>query len=102
MCPIKGYNFDDEEVMGIMKNMMFNVIHGIPIEYHDFFLRTLGNTTMSPFELNLYAPWIIKFIRTKSSIANEDDCTNHLSYLPPIEALKRRATPSDEYDKGKD
>ena len=56
LSPIKGHNSDEEEVVGIMKNLLFNIIHGIPINYHDFFMRTLANVAMSPFELKPYAP----------------------------------------------
>jgi hypothetical protein len=89
LSPIKGHNSEEEEVVGIMKNLLFNMIHGIPVNYHDFFMRTLANVALSPFELKPYAPWIMKFIRTRSSIHYQADCQNHLSYLPPIEVLKR-------------
>ena len=56
LSPIKGHNSDEEEVFGIMKNLLFNIIHGIPINYHDFFMRTLANVALSPFELKPYAP----------------------------------------------
>ena len=60
--PIKGHDSSDEEIVGIMK------IHGIPVNYHDFFMRTLANVALSPFELKPYAPWIMRFIRTRSSL----------------------------------
>ena len=53
MSPIKGHDSNDEEVVGIMKNLLLNIIHGIPINFHDFFMRTLANIAMSPFELKL-------------------------------------------------
>ena len=31
LSPIKGHDSNDEEVVGIMKNLLFNIIHGIPI-----------------------------------------------------------------------
>ena len=68
MSPIKGHDSNDEEVIGIMKNLLFNIMHGIPVNYHDFFMRTLANVAMSPFELKPYAPWIMRFIRTRSSL----------------------------------
>ena len=68
MSPIKGHDSNEEEVVGIMKNMLFNIIHGVPVNFHDFFMRTLANIAMSPFELKPYAPWIMKFIRTRSSL----------------------------------
>jgi hypothetical protein len=37
----------------------------------------------------------MKFIRTRSSIHNQADCQNHLSYLPPIEVLKRTISSVD-------
>ena len=40
----------------MMKNMLFNIMHGIPINYHDLFIRTLANVALSPFELKPYAP----------------------------------------------
>ena len=39
LSPIEGHN-SDEEVVGIMKNLLLNIMHGIPINYHDFFMRT--------------------------------------------------------------
>ena len=42
MSPIKGHDSCDEEIVGIMKNLLFNIIHSIPINYHDFFMRTLA------------------------------------------------------------
>ena len=53
MSPTKGHNSSDEEVVGIMKNLLFNIMHGIPVNYHDFFMRTLANVALSPFELSL-------------------------------------------------
>ena len=47
LSPIKGHNSDDEEVVGILKNLLFNIIHGIPINHHDFFMRTLANVALS-------------------------------------------------------
>ena len=56
LSPIKGHNSNDEEVVSIMKNLLFNIIHGILINYHDFLMRTLANVALSPFQLNPYAP----------------------------------------------
>ena len=78
----------DEEIVGIMKNMLFNILHGIPVNYHDFFMRTLANVALSPFEMKPYAPWIMRFLRTRSSLNYKPDFENHLSYLPLIEVLK--------------
>ena len=55
LSPVKGHDSNDEEVVGIMKNLLFNIMHGIPVNYHDFFMRTLANVAMSPFELKPYA-----------------------------------------------
>ena len=99
MSPIKGHDSNDEEVVGIMKNMLFNIIHGVPVNFHDFFMRTLANIAMSPFELKPYAPWIMRFIRARSSLNYKADTLNHGSYLPPIEVLKRTVSSAD--DKGK-
>ena len=93
---IKGHDSNDEEVVGIMKNMLFNIMHGIPVNYHDFFTRTLANVAMSPFELKPYAPWIMRFLRSRSSINYKADTLNHGSYLPPIEVLKRTFSSADE------
>src|SRR3954471_11651479 len=82
MSPIKGHDSNDEEVVGIMKNLLFNIIHGIPINFHDFFMRTLANVAMSPFELKPYAPWIMRFIRTRSLLNYRAETLNHCSYLP--------------------
>ena len=35
---IKGHTSNTEEVVGIMKNLLFHIIHGTPINIHDFFL----------------------------------------------------------------
>ena len=67
MSPIKGHDSSDEEIVGIMKNLVFNIIHGIPVNYHDFFMRTLANVALSLFELNPCAPWIMRFLRTRFS-----------------------------------
>ena len=95
MSPIKGYDSSDEEIVGIMKNLLFNIIHGIPFNYHDFFMRTLANVALSPFELKPYAPWIMRFLRTRSSLNYKADFQNHLSYLPPIEVLKQTYSSAD-------
>ena len=63
LSPIKGHDSNEEEVVGIMKNLLFNLIHGVPVNYHDLFMRTLANVALSPFELKPYAPWIMRFIR---------------------------------------
>ena len=78
-----------------MKNLLFNIIHGIPINYHE----DSGKCCLSPFELKPYAPWIMRFLRTRSSLNYKADFQNHVSYLPPIEVLKRTFSSSDE--KGK-
>ena len=41
----------------------------------------------------------MRFLRTRSSLNYKADFQNHLSYLPPIEVLKRTISSSDE--KGK-
>ena len=82
-----------------MKNMLFNIIHGVPVNFHDFFMRTLANVAMSPFELKPYAPCILRFIRARSSLNYNADFQNHVSYLPPIEVLKWTFSSADE--KGK-
>ena len=41
LSPIKGNDSSDEEIVGIMKNILFNIMHGIPVNYHDFYMRTL-------------------------------------------------------------
>ena len=89
ISPIKGHDSSDEEIVGIMKNLVFNIVHGIPVNYHDFFMRTMANVALSPFELKPYAPWIMRFLRTRSSLNYKADFQNHLSYLPPIEVLKQ-------------
>src|SRR3954464_11810259 len=99
ICPIKGHDSSNEEIVRIMKNMLFNIIHGVPINFHDFFMRTLANIVTSPFELKPYAPWIMRFIRTRSSLNYKAETLNHCSYLPPIEVLKRTFSSAD--DKGK-
>ena len=99
LSPIKGHDSNEEEVVGIMKNLLFNIIHGIPVNFHNFFMRTLANVAMSPFELKPYAPWIMRFIRIRSSLNYKADTLNHCSYLPPIEVLKRTFSSADE--KGK-
>lgn len=99
LSPIKGHDSNDEEVVGIMKNLLFSIMHSIPVNYHDFFIRTLANIAMSPFELKPYAPWIMRFLRSRSSLNYKADTLNHGSYLPPIEVLKRTFSSADE--KGK-
>ena len=74
-------------------------MHGIPVNYDDFFMRTLANVALSPFELKPYAPWIMRFLRSRSSLNYKAHFQNHLSYLPPIEVLKR--TYSSTEGKGK-
>ena len=99
MSPIKGHESSDEEIVGIMKNLLFNIMHGIPVNYHDFFMRTLANVALSSFELKPYAPWIMRFLGTRSSLSYKADFQNHLSYFPPIEVLKQ--TYSSANEKGK-
>ena len=99
LSPIKGHDSNEEEVVGIMKNLLFNITHGVPLNYHDFFMRTLTNVALSPFELKPYAPWIMRFLRLRSSINYKADTLNHGSYLPPIEVLKQTFSSADE--KGK-
>ena len=65
----------------------------------------LSITMISSWELGLilhsllYAPWIMRFLRTRSSLNYKADFQNHVSYLPLIEVLKRTFSSSDE--KGK-
>ena len=99
LSPIKGHD-SNEEVVGIMKNLLFNIIHGVPINYHDFFMRTLANVALSPFELKPYAPWIMRFLILRSLINYKAGTLNHGSYLPPLKSssghfpqLMKRARP---------
>ena len=62
-------------------------------------MRTLANVALSPFELKPYAPWIMRFLRIRSSLNYKADFQNHLSYLPPVEVLKLTYSSVDE--KGK-
>ena len=86
ISPIKGHDSNDEEVVGIMKNMLFNIIHGVPVNFHDFFMRTLANVAMSPFELKPYAPWIMRFIRARSSLNYKADTLNHVATCLPLKS----------------
>lgn len=67
IAPIKGHD-DEEDAVGIMKNILFNIIQGIHINLYDFFLRTVADNAMSPFDLKIYAPWIMRFIKHMSCI----------------------------------
>ena len=62
-------------------------------------MRTLATVAQSPFDLKPYAPWIMRFIRSRSSIAYKADCQNHLSFLPEVEILQ--STISSVPGKGK-
>ena len=99
MSPIKGHDSSNEKIVGLLKNLLFNIIHGIPVNYHDFLMRTLANVALSLFELKPYAPWIMRFLKTWSSLNYKADFQNHLSYPPPIETLKQTYSSADE--KGK-
>ena len=59
----------------------------------------MENVALSPFELKPYVPWIMRFLKSRSSINYKADTLNHGSYLPPIEVLKRTISSADE--KGK-
>lgn len=100
ISPIKGHNSEEEDVVEIMKNLIFHIIHGIPINIHDFFMRTLANVAMSPFDVKPYAPWIMRFIRTRSSIHYYAGFQNYFRFLPPIEIIKKKF--STVAGKGKD
>ncbi|KAI4993379.1 hypothetical protein ZWY2020_007692 [Hordeum vulgare] len=92
LAPIKGHD-DEEDVVGIMKNILFNIIHGIPINIHDFFLRTLAYNAMCPFDHKIYAPWIMRFIRTRTGINFHSNFNNHVGYMPPIRVNKKTFQP---------
>ncbi|KAI4997941.1 hypothetical protein ZWY2020_053283 [Hordeum vulgare] len=92
LAPIKGHD-DEEDVVGIMKNILFNITHGIPINIHDFFLRTLAENAMAPFDLKIYAPSIMRFIRRKSGINYHADFNNHIGYMPPLRVNKKTFEP---------
>ncbi|KAI5012141.1 hypothetical protein ZWY2020_024275 [Hordeum vulgare] len=92
LAPIKGRD-DEEDVVGIMRNILFNIIHGIPINIHDFLSRTLAENAMSPFDLKIYAPWIMRFIRRRSHINYHADFNNHIGYMPPIMVNKKTFEP---------
>ncbi|KAI4977203.1 hypothetical protein ZWY2020_051102 [Hordeum vulgare] len=92
LAPIKGHD-DEEDVVGIMKNILFNIVYGIPINTHDFFLRTLVENAMSPFDLKIYAPWIMRFIRCRSGINYHADFNNHLGNMPPLRVNKKTFEP---------
>ena len=92
LAPIKGHD-DEEDVVGLMKNILFNIIHGIPMNIHDFFLRTLADNAMCPFDHKIYAPWIMRFIRTRTGINFHADFQNHVGYMPPIRVNKKTFEP---------
>ncbi|KAI4971595.1 hypothetical protein ZWY2020_002509 [Hordeum vulgare] len=92
IAPIKGHD-DEEDVVGIMKNILFNIIHGIPINIHDLFLRTLADNAMSPFDHKIYAPWLMRLIRTRTGINFHADFNNHVGYMPPIRVNKKTFEP---------
>ncbi|KAI4999252.1 hypothetical protein ZWY2020_003841 [Hordeum vulgare] len=92
LAPIKGHD-DEEDAVGIMKNILFNITHGIPINIHDFFLRTLAENAMAPFDHKIYSPWIMRFIRTSSGINYHADFNNHIGYMPPLRFNKKTFEP---------
>jgi hypothetical protein len=91
LSPIKGHNSETKEVVGVMKNFLFHMIHGTPINIHDFFLRTLVTVAQSPRDLKPYAPWIMRFIRSRSSINYGADGQNHLSFMPEVEVFQEQS-----------
>ena len=87
-CPIEGYESTAEEVIGIMKNILYSLCMSAPINVPDFFFRTLVDAAQSPHILKPYAPWIMNLIRAKTGIEFHPDQPNHRTYLPPIEVLQ--------------
>jgi hypothetical protein len=87
VSPIKGRHSNTKELVGIMTNLLFDIIHGTPIDIHDFFMMTLVTVAQSPFDLKSYAPWIMRFIRSRSPIHYKADRQNHLNFLPDVEVL---------------
>src|SRR4051812_32409440 len=87
LCPIKGYESSAEEVVGIMKNILYSLCMSAPINVSDFFFRTLVDAAQNPHILKPYAPWIMKLICLKTGINFKPDMANHRQYLPPVEVL---------------
>src|ERR1041385_4940931 len=87
-CPIKGYESTAEEVVGIMKNILYSLCMSAPINISDFFFRTLVDAAQNPHILKAYAPWIMKLICTKTGINFKPDLANHRPYVPLVEVLQ--------------
>ena len=100
-CPIKGYESDAEEVVGCMKNLIFNLCMSQPINIPDFFFRTMIDAAQSPHTLKPYAPWIMKLIRAKTGFHYLENQHNHCLHLPPVEVLPSTIASVDTSDKGK-
>src|SRR4051812_33573234 len=81
-CPIKGYESTAEEVVGIMKNILYSLCMSRPINVPDFFFQTLVDAAQNPHILNPYVPWVMELICTKTGINYQPDRPNHRTYLP--------------------
>src|SRR4051812_19816076 len=88
LCPIKGYESTDEEVVGIMKNILYSLCMSAPINVSDFFFRTLVDAAQNPHILKPYDPWIMKLICNKTGINLKPDLDNHRLYVTPVEVLQ--------------
>src|SRR4051812_25121095 len=93
-CPIKGYESSAEEVVGIMKNSLYNLCMSGPINVPDFFFRTLVDAAQNPHILKPYTPWIMKLICTKTGY--QPDRPNHRTYLTPVQVLQLTISSNDK------
>ncbi|KAI4973527.1 hypothetical protein ZWY2020_041055 [Hordeum vulgare] len=53
----------------------------------------VADKNMCPFDHKIYAPWIMRFIRTRTGINFHADCQNHVGYMPPIRVNKKTFEP---------
>ena len=98
MNPIKGRESSHEEIVGIMKNLLFNIMHDISINYHDFFIRTLANVHFLrlSWSLMLLGLWDSSGQGLHSTkklifIINSATCPQLKSSSRPIPQLMKRA-----------
>ena len=58
LIPLQNVH-DDFPIPSIVQNAILKLVHGIPFDFEDFFIRNLVSCADSPSALKPYAPWLM-------------------------------------------
>src|SRR3954467_5540625 len=96
LIPMKDVH-DDFPIPSLAQHAIVKLVHGIPFDFEDFFIRTLVSSADNPHGLKPYAPWLMALCNYSCDEPFPVSCFPNL-FTPPVrDVLDIAARPNDPF-----